>query len=137
MQKLQADIEKQLNTVEYQIAEEDSSINPNDIKIIKLISLQKNKIVSIDEKIKKLENKMTAREKSNLLPVTVKEIKNESFAHNIIAYGEVEAKNYAKISPEMGGRIEKIHVSEGQACKKRTIIGFTKYRCFRQANGRM
>ncbi len=114
LQKLYADIEKQLNTIEYQIAEEDSSINPNDIKIIKLISLQKNKIVSIDEKIKKLENQMTAREKSNLLPVAVKEIKNESFAHNIITYGEVEAKNYANISPEMGGRVEKIHVSEGQ-----------------------
>jgi RND family efflux transporter MFP subunit len=114
LQKLYADIEKQLNTIEYKIAEEDSSINPKDIKIIKLISLQKNKIVSIDEKIKKLENQMTAREKSNLLPVAVKEIKNESFAHNIITYGEVEAKNYANISPEMGGRIEKIHVSEGQ-----------------------
>lgn len=114
LQKLYADIEKQLNNIEYHIAEEDSSINPNDVKIIKLISLQKNKIVNIDEKIKKLENQMTAREKSNLLPVAVKEIKNESFAHNIIAFGEVEAKNYAKISPEMGGRIEKIHVSEGQ-----------------------
>lgn len=114
LQQMQISIEKQLNLVNMQIAEEDSSVNPNDLKLIKLITLQKNKIAGIEEKIKGLENKMTAREENNLLPVAVKEIKNETFNHNIIAYGEVEAKNYAKISPEMNGRIEKILVSEGQ-----------------------
>lgn len=122
LQHLQSDIAKQLNNIQAQIAEEDSSINPNDLKLIKLISIQKNKIVSIEEKIKKLENQKTAREIANLLPVTVKEMKYESFNHNIIAYGEVEAKNYAKISPEMNGRIEQIHVSEGQRVSKGQLL---------------
>ena len=122
LQKAQSDIEKQLNTIDYQIAELDSTINPNDITIIKQIAMQKNKIVSVESKIKLLENKMTAREHKTLIPVAVKEMQNETFNHYIITYGEVKAKNYAKISPEMNGRINKIHVSEGMQVKKGQLL---------------
>ena len=122
LQKVQSDIEKQLNTIDFQIAELDSTINPNDIKIIKQIAMQKNKIVGVESKIRVLENKMTAREHKTLIPVAVKEMQNETFNHYIITYGEVKAKNYAMISPEMNGRINKIHVSEGVRVKKGQLL---------------
>jgi len=122
LQTLEFDIEKQLNTIDAQIASLDSTVNPDDKKIIKKIAQQKNKIVSVEAKIRKLENQMTAREQKTLVPVSVKEIKPETFDHYIITYGEVKAKNYAMISPEMNGRIEKIHVSEGEYVKEGQLL---------------
>ena len=122
LQIVQSDIEKQLNTIDFQITELDSTINPNDIKIIKQIAIQKNKIVGVESKIRVLENKMTAREHKTLIPVAVKEMQNEIFNHYIITYGEVKAKNYAMISPEMNGRINKIHISEGMRVKKGKLL---------------
>lgn len=122
LQKVQFNVKKELNTLNAQIIEQDSSINPNDIKIIKQIALQKNKIVNVEAKIKSLENKMTARDLRNLIPVTVKEMKPETFNHYIITYGEVKAKNYAMISPEMNGRIQKIYVEEGMRVKKGQLL---------------
>lgn len=122
LQKIQFDTEKELNSVDAQIAELDSSINPNDLKIIKQIAMQKNKIVGVEAKIKKLENKMTARDQKTLIPVAVKEMLPETFNHYIITYGEVKAKNYAMISPEMNGRIDKIHVIEGMRVNKGQLL---------------
>lgn len=122
LQQVQSDVRKQINNVNVKIAELDSTVNPDDLKLIKLIALQKNKIVKIDAKIRALENKMTARNQKKLIPVAVKEIEPETFNHYIITYGEVEAKNFAMISPEMNGRIETIHVSEGMRVKKGELL---------------
>ena len=122
LQKEQSNIEKQLNEINLQIASLDTTINPNDLKIIKKITMQKNKIVSIEKKIKTLENKKTAKDQKTLLPVAVKEMQDEQFDHYIIAYGEVEAKEYARISPEIGGLIEKIHVKKGQSVTKNQLL---------------
>lgn len=122
LQQVQIDVRKQINDVNVKIAELDSTINPDDLKLIKLIALQKNKIVKIDAKIRSLENQMTARNQKKLIPVAVKEIKPETFNHYIITYGEVEAKNFAMISPEMNGRIETIHVTEGVRVKKGDLL---------------
>ncbi len=122
LQKEQANIITQLNTIEAEIEALDSSLNPNDLKIIKQIATQKNRIVGIESKIKMLENQMTAREEKNLIPVAVKNMQAEVFNHYIITYGEVEAKNYAMISPEMNGRIEKILVAEGMRVKKGQLL---------------
>jgi RND family efflux transporter MFP subunit len=122
LQKLQFDITKQLNNINADIAALDSSINPDDLKIIKQIATQKNRIVAVEAKIRTLENQMTAKDEKNLIPVAVKEMLPESFNHYIITYGEVEAKNYANISPETPGRIDKIHVSEGMRVKKGHLL---------------
>ena len=122
LQKVQFDVEKQLNHIEAEIAEADTSVNPNDLKLIKQIAAQKNRIVGIESAIKKLENQMTAREEKNLIPVAVKEMQPEVFDHFIITYGEVEAKNYANISPEMNGRIDKIYVTEGQRVNEGQLL---------------
>ncbi|NOQ25986.1 MAG: efflux RND transporter periplasmic adaptor subunit [Bacteroidales bacterium] len=115
-------IEKQINTIDMQVSEIDTSINPNDLKLIQQITMQKNKIVGIETKIKKLENKMTAKVETNYIPVAVKNIQNELFDHFIISFGEVKAKNYAMISPEIGGRIAKIYVKEGQKVTKGSLL---------------
>ncbi len=122
LQKVQFDVVKELNNIDAQIAELDTSINPDDIKIIKQIAAQKNRIVGVETKIKALENKMTAREEKLLLPVAVKEMLPEQFNHYIITFGEVEAKNYAMISPEMNGKIEKIYVTEGVRVEKGQLL---------------
>jgi len=122
LQNEHSNIEKQLNEIQKQIAIADTSTNPNDIKIIKQITMQKNKIAGIEKKIKKLENKMTAKEDKKLLAVAVKEMQNEQFDHYIIAYGEVEAKDYAMISPEMNGRVENIFVSKGDRVTKDQLL---------------
>ena len=113
LQTVQLEINKELNNIDAQIAALDSSINPEDLALIKQIAAQKNRIVGVESKIKALENQMTARDKKTLIPVAVKEMIPEQFNHYIVTFGEVEAKNYAMISPEMNGRIHKIHVVEG------------------------
>ncbi|MCG8410043.1 MAG: efflux RND transporter periplasmic adaptor subunit [Bacteroidales bacterium] len=122
LQNQKFNIEKELNKIDTEIAVLDSSINPNDIKIVKQIATQRNRIVAVEAKIRKLENKMTARGHKTLIPVAVKNIQPELFNHYIITYGEVEAKNYAKISSEMNGRIQQIHVSEGVFVKKGDLL---------------
>ncbi|MBU8893645.1 MAG: efflux RND transporter periplasmic adaptor subunit [Bacteroidales bacterium] len=122
LQNEQFKIQKQLNQITMQIAIADTSVNPHDIKILKQITMQKNKIVGVEKKITLLENKMTAKEDKKLLPVAVKEMQNEQFDHYIISYGEVEAKDYAMISPEMNGRIEKIHISRGDRVSKGKLL---------------
>jgi RND family efflux transporter MFP subunit len=122
LQNEHVNIEVQINTIDKQISEIDTSINPNDLKLIQQITMQKNKIVKIENKIKELENKMTAKENKKYIPVAIKEMQNEQFDHYIIAFGEVKAKNYGMISPEMGGRIDKIYVQKGQRVSKGTLL---------------
>ena len=110
LQKVQMSVKKQLNTIEAEIAAADSSVNPEDLKIIKKIAAQKNRMVGIESNIKTLENQLTAREEKHLIPVAVKEMKAETFNHYINTYDEVEAKNNAKISPEINGSIYQIYV---------------------------
>ncbi|MCK7530303.1 MAG: hypothetical protein MZV63_04220 [Marinilabiliales bacterium] len=50
LQKAKSEIETQLNVIDLQIAELDSSINPNDLKLIKKITMQKNRIVGMETK---------------------------------------------------------------------------------------
>lgn len=122
LQKVQLELKQEIIQVNKDIAVLDSTINPDDIKIIKKIAMQKNKIVKFEANIKKLENQMTARDQKSLIPVAVKEMLHETFNHYIITYGEVKAKNYAMISPEMNGRIETIHVQEGMRVKKGQLL---------------
>ncbi|MBA7521286.1 Multidrug resistance protein MdtA [subsurface metagenome] len=122
LQKAQLEISKELNQIDHEIAILDSSRNADDLKIIKKITAQKNRIASIQLQIKKLEGKMTPEVKDNLTPVVVKQVKGEEFNHYIIVYGNVAAKNYALISPEMNGRIEEIYVNEGQQVSKGKLL---------------
>lgn len=98
--------------------------NSGDKDIKKKITAQKTKIAKLEKKVAKLEKQLSdTNEGHRLVPVVVKELKPETFNHYIIAYGNVEAENYANISPEgMGGIIRAIHVDEGQYVKKGTLL---------------
>ncbi|MGD2034422.1 MAG: efflux RND transporter periplasmic adaptor subunit [Bacteroidales bacterium] len=122
LQQVQYTIEKELNRIDMQIASLDSTVNPEDLQIIKKITSQKNRIAATQLKIRKLENQLTPDKKENLTPVEVKKIEGEKFNHYIIVYGKVEADNYALISPEMGGLIKTIHVNEGQHVSKGQLL---------------
>jgi RND family efflux transporter MFP subunit len=122
LQVAQIKTEKELNKIALEIAALDSTVNPDDMDIVKQITIQKNRIAATQLKIKKLENKMTQAPKNNLTPVEIKEMRGEKFNHYIIVYGKVEADNYALISPEMPGRIETIHVREGQEVKQGKLL---------------
>lgn len=122
LQVAQNKIEKELNKIALQIAESDTSVNPDDMEILKQITTHKNRIAATQLKIRKLENKLTQAPDNNFTPVAIKEMTGEDFNHYIIVYGEVEADNYALISPEMPGRIETIHVQEGKKVSKGQLL---------------
>ncbi|MBI9067654.1 MAG: efflux RND transporter periplasmic adaptor subunit [Salinivirgaceae bacterium] len=90
----------------------------------------KNKIIQKKQQIAKFEHEITALEKQltdttvleNLIPVSVKEIKPEAFNHYFVVFGNAEADEYGMISPEMNGKVEKIHVQEGQKVDKGTLL---------------
>jgi membrane fusion protein (multidrug efflux system) len=56
------------------------------------------------------------------VPVSVKEMRPESFEHYIEITGRLEAEDDAFISPEMNGQIEAIHVREGEAVKAGQLL---------------
>lgn len=89
----------------------------------KKIESKKGKIVKLEKAIKKLEKQIidTATTYSTLA-VEVKEIQPEIFRHFITVFGNVEANQYAKISPEMNGQITRLHVEEGQKVNKGRLL---------------
>lgn len=119
---VELDVKKQINEVEAQLRAIDSTVNPDDIKIIKQITMQKNNIAKFEKKIKELEGKMTRNEVEHLTAVAIKNLKGETFNHYLIAYGRVEADDYALVSPEMGGRVRSIHVEEGDVVSKGALL---------------
>ena len=79
------------------------------------ITQKKEQITRLNKEIKELEATLSDTiNKKEAIPATIKEMQGEAFNHYIIAYGEVEAENYALITPEMPGQIKKIHVREGE-----------------------
>ncbi|MBN1597173.1 MAG: efflux RND transporter periplasmic adaptor subunit [Bacteroidales bacterium] len=96
----------------------------NDEVIKKQIIQKKQQIVKLEQQIIKLEKQLSdTAETDKRIPVEVKEIKPEEFNHYFIAYGNVEAKEYALISPEgAGGQIKKIHMDEGDFAKKGQLL---------------
>ena len=98
--------------------------NSGDEAIKKKITVNKTKIAKLEKTIADLEKQLSdTTESHRMVPVVVKELKPETFNHYIVAYGDVEAENYANISPEgMGGIIRAIHVDEGQYVTKGTLL---------------
>ncbi len=101
-----------------------STNNPESIR--KNIISKKEQIARINQSIKKLEEKLykdsTGMNPQFLIPVKIKNVKYEPFRHYIEVQGNIEAVEQAYISPEMGGQIKKIYVSEGQRVKKGQLL---------------
>lgn len=123
LQAAQLKIMKDINDLNTEISLADTSNTTDELKLIKKIGLQRNKVVSMSKKLKKLENELASLNKvKKLVPVAVKEIQPEPFNNYIVVYGNVEADNYAMISPEMNGRIENIYVTNGQHVSKGQLL---------------
>jgi len=100
-----------------------SACGTNDETIKKRILQKKNQIARIEQQIADLKKQLSdTTDSKRLVPVQVKEIKEETFNHYLISYGNVEADKYAMISPEMAGRIEIIHVNVGDYVSKGQLL---------------
>lgn len=101
-----------------------STKNPESIR--ENIISKKEQIARINQSIKKLEQELykdtSAMNTQFSIPVKIKNVKYEPFRHYIEVHGSIEADEDAFISPEMGGRIKKIHVKEGQRVKKGQLL---------------
>jgi membrane fusion protein (multidrug efflux system) len=94
-----------------------------DQMIKKQIEGKKAKILQLEDEITELEKKLSDTvEKKTIIAVELKEIQPEEFKHYITVFGNVEADQYAKVSPEMNGQIRTIHVKEGQHVSKGTLL---------------
>ncbi len=89
----------------------------------KQIASKKSKILKIQEEIATLEKQLSdSTDIKSAITVEVKNIQSEEFKHFITVFGNVEASQYAKVSPEMSGQIRTIHVQEGQYVNKGTLL---------------
>lgn len=88
-----------------------------DAKRAKLDELRKQSI-ALDVEISKLSNEIKTLdpdfEKKAAVLVKTREIKPEVFEHKVELRGAIASKSNVLLSAEMMGRVEKIHVSEGQ-----------------------
>jgi RND family efflux transporter MFP subunit len=86
----------------------------------------KDKHLAMSHEIKELEKKLqsmeTEKETKGLIPVLVKELKSEPFAHFFLANGMVELAEEALVNPETNGQIKTIHVTKGQRVNKGDIL---------------
>jgi seryl-tRNA synthetase len=73
LQTAQLKVEKEINNLNLQIAELDTTNTTDELKLIKKIALQRNKVVNMSKKLKALENDLASLSKErSLVPVSVK-----------------------------------------------------------------
>ncbi len=117
------DTKKEVLNVEKEIASIDTTLSNDDLKTKKMIIMKKNKIATIEQEIRKLNNKLSVKHtEGKTISVEIKDMIGEAFNHYFLVYGNVEADKYGMISPEMNGKVKSIHVKEGQYVKKGTLL---------------
>ena len=104
-----------------------SSCSMNSPEMIKQqITKKKEQVNKINEQIVSLEKTIepdtAAAEEGFMVPVSLKTITPEPFEHFIEVTGNLEAEEYAFISPEMNGQIKKIYVDEGESVKQGQLL---------------
>ncbi len=97
--------------------------NPQTIK--KEIQKTKQKIGELEKKVKdlklKLKTNFPEEEKATLL-VKTKTMKYETFEHSFIVNGSIEAVREAMVGAELSGRVQTIHVKEGQRVQEGDLL---------------
>lgn len=78
----------------------------------------------IETKIKTLEKELGGGKKVEATPinVTVSAVEPQNFKHFVEAQGVVTSKNIVQVTPQMGGAITGIFITEGQAVKKGQLV---------------
>lgn len=89
------------------------------------IQAHKDEISNLEDKIAKLEKDLEdagyTEEKSKIL-IKAQAATKKHFAHYVEVSASLEAVNSAFISPEIGGQVQTIHVSEGQFVSKGQLL---------------
>lgn len=97
--------------------------NPETIK--NEIQKTKQEIGKLEKKVKdlklKLKTNFPEKEKATLL-VKTKTMKYETFEHSFIANGSIEAVREAMVGAELSGRVQTIHVKEGQRVQEGDLL---------------
>lgn len=92
-----------------------------ELELLKAESIELNaKISSLESEISKLDPEALANKKLTL--VSSEKLAKGPFMHMIESRGSVASRNNVTISSEAMGRIEKVHVSEGQYVKTGTLL---------------
>jgi membrane fusion protein, multidrug efflux system len=95
----------------------------NDQSLKKQIEAKKNQISRLENEINAMEKQVTdTTQVRDAIMVGLQEINPEVFKHYITVFGNVEADQYARVSPEMSGQIRTIHVKEGQRVNKGDLL---------------
>jgi membrane fusion protein, multidrug efflux system len=78
----------------------------------------------IEAKIKTLEKELGGGKKVEATPinVTVSAVEPQNFKHFVEAQGVVTSKNIVQVTPQMGGAITGIFITEGQAVRKGQLV---------------
>ena len=97
--------------------------NPETIK--KEIQKTKQEIGKLEKKVKDLKLKLKTNypeEETVTLLVKTKTMKYETFEHSFIANGSIEAVREAMVGAELSGRVQTIHVKEGQRVQEGDLL---------------
>ena len=78
----------------------------------------------IETKIKALDKELGGGKKVEATPinVTVNAVQPQNFKHFVEAQGLVTSKNIVQVTPQMGGAITGLFITEGQAVKKGQLV---------------
>lgn len=89
------------------------------------IKERQKQVRQLNKEIKGLQDKLgqaQGGQSAFQVPVQVKNLQPETFNHFFKVNGKVEADKRAFISPETNGRIEKLHIDEGQRVQKGQLL---------------
>lgn len=90
--------------------------------INKKINLYEQKVADLNDKIAELKKQVGADSNEVGLLVAVDTVKQRDFSSYINVVADIQAEDYAFISPQMNGQIIKIYVSEGQRVSQGTLL---------------
>lgn len=94
----------------------------NQDAILKKINAYEKKVSDLNEKISELKKQVNPDSNTFGLLVAVDTLKLRDYTSYINLMAEVQAEEYAFISPMMNGQIIKIYVTEGQRVTKGTLL---------------
>ncbi len=86
----------------------------------------KQEMHDLEIKIDALEKELSATDEVDVVNVKVTELSNQLFEHFIEVTGNAEAEQDVNVSPESGGIIEQVMITEGMSVKKGQVLGKLK-----------